>query len=480
MLQKSGSITSSLYKALDFVLVIISFVAAYYLKWYLPVPFIRGLDITPNYYLILLLSAIISYLSFQFAGFYEPFRTQRFRDIFYKILKGVAYTVTGLVLCLFIAHQIQLSRLLIFFFAIILTFLLTISKAAIYYTLSHYRRKDFNIRKVLMVGSKIRAQEFIKAIINSPSSGYTVIGCLEIAELEYLVGTEVCCGINLIGTLDNLSELLLKETIDEVIFAIPLSEVKNASDYIKFAEELGVYVRILPDFQIQKIMYRPETAKIYFEQLVGMPTIALSTVPEVEGALLVKSFMDYLGAIIGLCILSPVFITVAVLIKLTSRGPIFFCQERVGLNGRKFNLIKFRTMVDNAEELKSLLSEQNEMDGPVFKIKDDPRITSIGKFLRKTSLDELPQLINVVRGDMSMVGPRPPLRSEVEKYEPWQRRRLSMKPGITCIWQVRGRNEIDFEEWMKLDLEYIDNWSLSLDLRILFLTVREVLVGSGR
>jgi lipopolysaccharide/colanic/teichoic acid biosynthesis glycosyltransferase len=171
---------------------------------------------------------------------------------------------------------------------------------------------------------------------------------------------------------------------------------------------------------------------------------------------------------------------IALLIKLTSKGPVLFTQRRSGLNGRQFSLYKFRTMVNNAEELKSQLAQDNEMDGPVFKMKKDPRVTRLGSFLRKSSLDELPQLFNILKGEMSLVGPRPPLPEEVERYQLWQRRRLSMKPGLTCIWQVSGRNDISFDNWMKMDLDYIDNWSLLFDLKLISITVKEMLLGKGR
>jgi lipopolysaccharide/colanic/teichoic acid biosynthesis glycosyltransferase len=170
---------------------------------------------------------------------------------------------------------------------------------------------------------------------------------------------------------------------------------------------------------------------------------------------------------------------VSFLIKRSSKGPVFFKQQRVGYNGRLFNCLKFRTMVENAEELRDDLLELNEMDGPVFKIKNDPRLTKVGKILRKTSIDELPQFINVLRGDMSLVGPRPPIPSEVKEYELVDRRRLSMRPGITCLWQVNGRNSIPFEKWMELDRQYIDQWSLWLDFKILAKTIPAVLRGSG-
>jgi lipopolysaccharide/colanic/teichoic acid biosynthesis glycosyltransferase len=171
--------------------------------------------------------------------------------------------------------------------------------------------------------------------------------------------------------------------------------------------------------------------------------------------------------------------TVAAIIKLTSRGPVFFRQRRVGLHGKPFNMLKFRSMVTNAEELKAKLEALNEQSGPVFKIKNDPRITPIGRFIRKYSIDELPQLLNVLRGEMSVVGPRPPLPSEVEKYAAWQRRRLSVRPGLTCIWQVSGRNQISFEEWMYLDMQYIDNWTLLTDLSLILKTVPVVITGNG-
>lgn len=184
-----------------------------------------------------------------------------------------------------------------------------------------------------------------------------------------------------------------------------------------------------------------------------------------------KRVMDVLGASMGLILLSPIIITVAILIKFTSKGPIFFSQKRVGKNGKLFEMYKFRSMVVNAEELKEKLAAQNEMSGPMFKMKDDPRITGIGKFIRKTSIDELPQLWNIIKGDMSLVGPRPSLPKEVKQFEGWMYRRLAVKPGLTCYWQVSGRNNIDFEDWMKLDIRYVDERNLWIDIMLIFKTV---------
>ena len=186
--------------------------------------------------------------------------------------------------------------------------------------------------------------------------------------------------------------------------------------------------------------------------------------------LFLKRFMDIFASILGLILLSPILIVVSVLIKLDSKGPVFFSQKRVGLHGKTFNMYKFRSMVVNAEEIKDKLKEQNEMSGPMFKMKNDPRITKIGKFIRKTSIDELPQLLNVLKGEMSLVGPRPSLPKEVKEFEPWMLERLEVKPGITCYWQVMGRNSIGFREWMELDVKYVHERCLSLDLKLIFKT----------
>jgi exopolysaccharide biosynthesis polyprenyl glycosylphosphotransferase len=189
--------------------------------------------------------------------------------------------------------------------------------------------------------------------------------------------------------------------------------------------------------------------------------------------------MDKALAFLIAVVLSPLMLGIALAIRLTSPGPVLFPQIRCGMNGRLFKLLKFRTMVENAEALRKDLEDRNEMSGPVFKIADDPRVTRVGRWLRRFSLDELPQLFNVLKGEMSLVGPRPPIPAEVQSYERWQRRRLSMKPGLTCFWQIGGRNQIDFEEWMELDLKYIDNWSLKLDIIILLKTIPVVLLGRG-
>ena len=222
------------------------------------------------------------------------------------------------------------------------------------------------------------------------------------------------------------------------------------------------------------------SSRYHTTDFAGAPAIVYSREPELTASRMAKELIDRVVAGFGLLIISPAIAAIATLIKLTSKGPVFFKQERCGLHGRRFNVFKFRTMVPEAESLREALNAQNEMDGPVFKMKNDPRITRVGRVLRKLSLDELPQLINVARGEMSLVGPRPPLPTEVREYDIWQRRKLSMKPGITCLWQVGDRNDTTFEQWMRQDLEYIDNWSLALDAKILLRTIPAVINATGR
>jgi exopolysaccharide biosynthesis polyprenyl glycosylphosphotransferase len=238
-------------------------------------------------------------------------------------------------------------------------------------------------------------------------------------------------------------------------------------------EELGIVTRLVVNFLPRSV------SELSFDEFGGMPLLTLSTAPRDELLLFVRRCLDVTAAALLVVLLSPVLLVIALLIKATSPGPVLFRQLRCGLHGRPFVFLKFRSMRVGAELMKGQLAQFNEMDGPAFKMTNDPRVTRLGRFLRRTSLDELPQLFNILRGDMSFVGPRPAVLEEVRQYAPWQRRRLSMKPGLTCLWQVSGRSELTFEEWMRLDLEYIDNWSLWLDFKIALKTIPAVLLGRG-
>jgi exopolysaccharide biosynthesis polyprenyl glycosylphosphotransferase len=277
-----------------------------------------------------------------------------------------------------------------------------------------------------------------------------------------------------LGTVKDLEHVLCTVPVDEVFIAGNM--LKHSAEMqaaIKLCENLGV------PFALPAYHFRFDRARPIDSHALSDGYLHFLTHTFRPHQLALKRMFDIVSSAVALVVLAPLLVGVAVAVKLTSRGPVFFRQRRVGLHGKPFYMLKFRSMVVNAEELKAKLEALNEQTGPVFKMKNDPRITRVGRFIRKYSIDELPQLINVLRGEMSVVGPRPPIPSEVEKYAAWQRRRLSVRPGLTCIWQVSGRNQISFEDWMYLDMQYIDHWSLKKDLDLILKTVPVVITGSG-
>jgi exopolysaccharide biosynthesis polyprenyl glycosylphosphotransferase len=287
-------------------------------------------------------------------------------------------------------------------------------------------------------------------------------------------------GLERLGGYGALRELLNSHPIHKVVMVLPSAEADWALDTIDACDELGVTLRVVPEsllFHTSKALRASR-----FEDDLPLPGVLLLPKHHQPEALFLKRSLDVLGGTLLLLLAAPVMGLVALVIKLSEpRVPIIYCLRVVGQNGVPFRICKFRTMVPAADKLKNELASRNEMKGPVFKMKNDPRITPVGRFLRKFSLDELPQLWNVVCGDLSLVGPRAPMPNELNRYEFWQKRRLSVKPGLTCFWQIRGRNKVSsFDDWVNMDLEYIDNWSLWLDLKILFLTIPAVLKGSGQ
>jgi len=280
--------------------------------------------------------------------------------------------------------------------------------------------------------------------------------------------------IPVIGSLGDLPELLQgDQVVDEVFFAVPPERLEALTDALETCESLGVDARVLVD------LYRPAQAHPFVEELFGLPFYGFSPTLTRQGVLAAKRVLDIAGAAVLLAVLLPFLIGIGALIRLTSRGPVIFRQERSGFHGRRFEMYKLRTMIQGAEDLQDQVAHLNEMAGPVFKITSDPRLTAVGRFLRRTSLDELPQLVNVVKGEMSLVGPRPLPVYEASRIKGAQRRRLAMRPGMTGLWQVSGRNSVDFDGWMQLDLLYVDRWSFGLDLRILLHTIPVVLRGEG-
>ena len=362
------------------------------------------------------------------------------------------------------------SRIFFIMFVISSAFFIFIEKAVIFFVMHALRKRGYNFRKILIVGTGRRAVHFIRKLEEHPEWGLRIVG---IVDYEHINVGKIISGIEVLASLDKIPQIIARRAIDEVIFLIPRSQLGKIEEYLYVCETYGVNATIAVDLFDVKI------SKLRQTDIDGIPFITFDTTPTNEYQLFLKRVIDVVGAGLGIILLSPLLLLIAILIRFTSPGPVLYIQKRSGLNGRKFILYKFRSMYKGAHERLSEVMAKNEMTGPIFKVRNDPRITPVGKFLRKFSLDELPQLFNVLTGQMSLVGPRPPLPKEVRQYEPWQRRRLSMRPGITCLWQISGRNKIGFDEWMKLDLEYIDDWSLWLDIKILFKTIPAVLFAKG-
>jgi exopolysaccharide biosynthesis polyprenyl glycosylphosphotransferase len=327
-----------------------------------------------------------------------------------------------------------------------------------------------NVRYMLILGANSRAKTFAELIENHAELGLVVIGHLKADPSD----SGVVLDKPLLGMVDDLEQVLHSQIVDEVAICLPFHMEELIEGCAYLCEQEGKVVR-MPLAPFERLLTSGR-----LENIDGIGVYSLANGPDRAVGLFTKRVIDVFGSALSMIVLSPGLLLLALLIRLDSSGPVFFRQERIGLHGRTFNVIKFRSMCDDAEEQLAELLEQNEITGQAFKLAEDPRITRLGRFLRRSSLDELPQLWNVLRGEMSLVGPRPPLPREVANYDVWHRRRLSMKPGMTGLWQVGARHSREFDRWVEQDLEYIDSWSLWLDFKIIARTVPAVLIGTGR
>jgi exopolysaccharide biosynthesis polyprenyl glycosylphosphotransferase len=361
------------------------------------------------------------------------------------------------------------SRPFLVLFACLDLLLLVSEKLALRLLARHFRRRGFNYRTLLLVGINPRSQEVAEIIQTHPHWGLRLLGFVAPnAEFPRMV-----TGLPVLGSADDLPRILQEEVVDEVIFILSRRQLEEFEESFLLCSELGIRARVALYFPHMK-------ARVVLEDLEGIPLLTFTNTPLAPFPMFLKRLADVVASGVGLAVLAVPLLLIAAGVKLTSRGPVLFKQVRCGLNGRRFTLYKFRTMYQGSEQQLDEVAHLNEVNGPAFKARSDPRVTPVGKVLRRLSLDELPQLANVLRGQMSLVGPRPPLPEEVARYERWQRRRLSMKPGITGLWQVSGRAGLDdFNRWIALDLAYIDQWSLWLDLKIMLKTIPAVLSTQG-
>lgn len=458
----------------DLSIVVVSFVIGYFMRGQI-------YDLRPlSFYIGFLPILLIIWGSLLY--YFGMYRSNGVRKISEIIIIVFKTTVIGFIVFgsyVFVLHiQEDVSRLFMGLTFSCAAILITVEKLLLLYLYRLLSRKGtsfksafISFRSVLIVGTGKKVEQFIDLINSNPDWGIRIMG---IVNIDSSLKREEIKGYGVIGSINDILNIIHNNVVDEVVFIVPYSRLGEIEDAMLFCEREGLSVNLAVNFLELKFTKARQTS------LGGFPLLTFESTYHKVGMLFFKRVSDFIASIILLVILSPLLILIALIIKLASPGPVFFKQERCGLYGRRFIFYKFRTMFLDAESQLEGILDFNEMEGPVFKMTNDPRITVTGRFLRKFSLDELPQIWNVFMGEMSLVGPRPPLPEEVEKYDNWQRRKLSMRPGITCLWQIGGRSEVsDFNEWMRLDLEYIDNWSLWLDFMILLKTIPAVLTGRG-
>jgi exopolysaccharide biosynthesis polyprenyl glycosylphosphotransferase len=420
--------------------------------------------------LLFALLLIVWHLIFAGCGIYVSKRLTTLHSEVIELCKATSLAAVFLLATARTFHIWMVRPIFVLLFWMMCTSLVVCSRLVVRSTLRGLRRRGRNRKFLLIVGTNQRALDFARRISRNAGLGYQLVGFVDDdwsgMKSFTETGNTCCCDFS------GLPEFLRHNVVDEAAIYLPLrSYYEHAAQLVALCEEHGITTRFDP--QIFKLRISQPSARDAETDLV----LAANS----EGwPVFVKRVFDCIVSVLLLLFLAPFFLIVAVLVKCTSEGPVFFRQTRVGLNKRQFLIFKFRTMIADAEKLQDELLSQNEMSGPVFKIKKDPRVTPLGRILRRTSIDELPQLLNVLNGDMSLVGPRAMSLRDYQLFDQdWQRRRFSVKPGITCLWQVNGRNSIPFERWMELDIQYIDKWSLWLDVKILARTIPAVLKGSG-
>jgi exopolysaccharide biosynthesis polyprenyl glycosylphosphotransferase len=449
----------------DILLITLAFIAAYETRIRLQFEKVFYLD-----FLVATLLLIISMLCWTAIGYwfniYEKLDSAHPRVVLRDTFRQCALGAISLVLAEYML-RLDLSRSFVALFAIYAWVLLCLFRINFARAIGTVRREFGTAHFVMVVGSGASARHLGQALEQSADYGVRLMGFLddEPGQVELSQAYQQY-------PLSRLPELLREQVIDEIIFAVDSGKLAEMEEVFLLCDEEGVRTRVVVDF------FPHVNSQVYLDRLGTTPLLTFSAAPHDEIRLLLKRVTDILLAAAALVLLLPFMLLIALLIPLTSPGPAIFRQERCGLNGRRFVFYKFRSMCDNAEELKASVAHLNQRS-TAFKIPNDPRLTRLGWFLRKFSIDEWPQLWNVLKGDMSLVGPRPAVPEEVEMYQRWQRRRLRMRPGLTCLWAVAGRDALDFETWMKMDMQYIDTWSLALDWKIILRTIPRVLTGRG-
>jgi exopolysaccharide biosynthesis polyprenyl glycosylphosphotransferase len=458
----------------DGFLILLAFGGAYYvryqLQWFRAVADPSFQLTLWDYSLFAVALMVLVLLSFRFSAVY-PYRPGRnLVEEIYAIGTATTWGVVVLIVVSLYFQQVLYSRLIFLYAALLITSVLGISRLFINIGRAYLRRYGIGVERVLLVGAGEVGRIIMRTVVARPDLGYQLVGFLDDNQVT---GSTDIGPFKALGPIENLEHLLERRLFDSVIICLPWQSHRLVQRLLRLCQSTGVHAQVVPDFfQITK-------DQLHVEVLNGVPLISTRAISIRGGNLVLKRIADIgLAIFFGLLGL-PLMAMIALAIALDSPGPLIYSQTRVGKNGRHFRCYKFRSMVQGADDLRHLLNEQNEASGPLFKVREDPRCTRVGRLMRRFSLDELPQLYNVLRGDMSLVGPRPNLPQEVEQYQEWHKKRLSANPGLTGLWQVSGRSDLTFDEMVLLDIYYVENWSLALDLSILLRSLPAVLRGRG-
>ncbi len=452
----------------DIAIAITALAAACSLRLLLP----GGREIDPfAHFSLLPMFLILLMPSLSYHGAYlNPIRASIW-DLIGSIAVGISIAFGGL-LALMFAMKIQFfSRAVLALFSLFLFGGIILVRGFVIWRLNRAFQHEGGLYRVIIVGTGNRAKHLVASLQKGLTRGIDIVGFLD----PY--STRANCGVpeaRILGSTSEFRSILKSHVIDEVILAITRNMHDDVEDIVRACEEEGIKLRMMADFHDMRI------SRMSLTMVAGTPLLLLEPVAIDEGRMVVKRMLDFILSAVGIILLFPLMVVIAAAIKIDSKGPVFFTQERVGFHKRIFRMYKFRSMYDGSHNLIQELEKFNEASGPIFKMHNDPRITRIGKFLRQSSLDELPQLFNILKGDMSLVGPRPMSVRDVNLFDQGiQRKRFSVRPGLTCLWQISGRSNLPFSKWLELDLQYIDNWTLFLDLKILFKTIPAVITGNG-
>lgn len=469
------SLHTRIAQAGDFLTAFTSCIVSYYISITLhklyPQTIPPVISLHSSFLLTIFMISLAYVILFNYQNAYSYLRFTSITREYYIVLKVASFGILIDIAILFVARLEEIPRtiIVVLFFVSILLFI--IEKTLLFYVAAFMRGSGKNRKRALLVGTGIRARKFIEVVDNNFNWGLDIIGVL--TENKDRVGKEFY-NKTIVGVFENIKNVLKELNPEEVIITISTKRFDLIRSLVEVCEQEGVVARLNSNF------FGRITKNVTVDNLYGLDIITFNMVHQSELALFLKRLIDIVVSFFVLVFFSPFMLFAAIGIWITDGRPILYEWNVVGLDKKPIRSWKFRTMLKNADQLKASLTKENEMSGPVFKIKNDPRILPFGRWLRKWSIDELPQLFSVLKGDLSLVGPRPAGPHELERYESWHRRKLSIKSGLTCLWQINGRNEIDnFDKWVKLDLEYIDNWSIWLDLKILLKTIPAVLSGKG-